>query len=821
VRSAPPRRLSLSGAGGSLPSKGLVSSAVYVVKRALSVGCLVTILAISIVCGAPASSSPQTLFHPPNNLLGPASLAASRAAKTDNGYIWPLKGRYALTSTFAEYRRGHFHAGIDISTGGRTGLPVRAAAAGHVARVRVSPFGYGKAIYIRQDDGRYAVYAHLKEFTAEINALVKKRQEAVGQYEVEIYPRARVYGVQQGEVIAFSGRSGCEAPHLHFELRDSDNRPINPLAHGLSVPDRAAPRFVAVCLYPVGSRSTVNGEQRPCVVELERVDRQSLYRAPNRIRVHGAFSVSAYLRDEQDRRSYPLGPYRLETFLDETHVFGTNMERFSYERTHDVDVAFDYRLVMLGTGKFLRQFAFGGTQLEIHAPGSGAHGIIDTSSWNKSDGTANHMLRLTARDAFGNRSEVEVDVFRDDEPVVRNVQAFIQGHVVRLEAVADDTDGTVTTVQFRIWQEGAGVIARASSTSAEQDRFVASTQLPSSAAAANLVVEAVAQDDHGFVSKPTFALVHPGRDGFSDAPTLTLDGEWRENRLLLTLESDRFLKSPPVLTAVWGDSLPVPVDSTMQTPYTASCWYTPELGTQGTLHISARAYDLRGRAAEATWSTDVHAIRRTTGGTVEYGNRLWIDFPVRGVYKPMLVRVEPTEDTGQADIPFITEAYRIEPCDEPVDEEATITFSLKGEQSMRGAGIYTPNSKGQWGYVATQVDARKKIITAPIRLLGTYAVLRDTIAPRIWAVRPRNGSTVRSSKPTIRAHVDDTGSGIDYKTIKIHLDDALIICEYDPFEKTISYRPDASLDDGKHTLSVSLSDYAGNTSHTTSSFTSR
>ena len=39
-------------------------------------------------------------------------------------YIWPLEGRYALTSTFAEYRSGHFHAGVDISTGGRTGLPM-------------------------------------------------------------------------------------------------------------------------------------------------------------------------------------------------------------------------------------------------------------------------------------------------------------------------------------------------------------------------------------------------------------------------------------------------------------------------------------------------------------------------------------------------------------------------------------------------------------------------------------------------------------------------------------------------------------------------
>jgi murein DD-endopeptidase MepM/ murein hydrolase activator NlpD len=791
---------------------------VYGVKRVISVGRFVTLLAVGIVCGARASPSPQTLFYLPNKVLDTASPTATTPAKTDNPYIWPLKGRYALTSTFAEYRRGHFHAGIDVSTGGRTGVPVQAAAAGHVVRVRVSPFGYGKALYIEHHDGTHAVYAHLKEFSPAINALVSRKQQAVGQYEVDIYPHRNAYPVAQGDVIGFSGRSGCEAPHLHFELRDKFNRPINPLAHGLSVPDRVAPRFVALCLYPVGPRSAINGERHPHVVHLERVGRRNLYRAPTRIRVHGSFSVSAYVRDEQASRSYPLGPYRLETFLDEVPVFATRMERFSYERSHDVEVAFDHRLITCGTGKFLRQFALAGHPLEIHRTGTSADGTIDASDWDESNGTCSRIVRFVAHDASGNRSEAMLEVFRDDAPVVSNVIAFIQRSEARLEAAAEDPDGTVTKVHFKIWEEGTGVIASTPSTFVEQGRFVGSTQLPDSTASSDLVVEAVAEDDDGVISKPAFALVGLGRDGSSGAPTLSLDGQWYDDRLLLMLESDRFLKSAPVLTAVWGDSLPVPLHSTLQTPSTAACWYTPELDTHGTLQVAARAYDFRGRVAETAWSADVHAIRRTTGGTVKCGNALSIHFPRSGVYRPILVRVEPTDDTVHADIPFITQAYRIEPADEPLDKRATITFSLEEEPSMRRAGIYALNSNGEWGYLATQPDENAKLVTASIRELGTYAVLRDTVAPRIWAVRPRNGSTVRNSKPTIAAHVDDTGSGIAYKTITVHLDDDLIICEYDPFENSISHRPDTNLADGKHTLSISISDYAGNTSRTTTTF---
>jgi hypothetical protein len=414
-----------------------------------------------------------------------------------------------------------------------------------------------------------------------------------------------------------------------------------------------------------------------------------------------------------------------------------------------------------------------------------------------------------------------LDVFRDDEPVINSVEASIKGKAISLQAVTDDADGTVRKVHFKIWEEGAGVVASASSTSVKQGKFVAATQLPDSADSCHLVVEAVAEDDDGVMSQPTFALVHPDGDAPPEAPTLTLDGQWYDQRLLLTLTSDRFLKSPPALTAVWGDSLPIPLDSTMQTPFTATSWYTPMLQAHGTLHISTHAYALRAGVAEATWSTDMHAIQRTTGGTVKYGNTLQVSFPRDGVYRQVLARVEPIEETGEADIPFVTGAYRIEPSDEPLDEKATITFSLKEEPWMQRAGIYALNSNDEWGYIATQTDENAKLVTASIRQLGTYAVLRDTIAPRIWAVRPRNGSSVRSSRPTISAHVDDTGSGIDYKTITVHLDGDLIICEYDPFEKSISYRPDTNLAKGKHTLSLSLSDYAGNTSRATSLFVTK
>jgi hypothetical protein len=76
----------------------------------------------------------------------------------------PLPSWFPITSTFCEYRTQHFHAGIDLATGGRVGVPVLAVGRGHVHRVRVSGAGYGKAVYLCLDNGLTAVYGHLDGF---------------------------------------------------------------------------------------------------------------------------------------------------------------------------------------------------------------------------------------------------------------------------------------------------------------------------------------------------------------------------------------------------------------------------------------------------------------------------------------------------------------------------------------------------------------------------------------------------------------------------------------------------------------------------------
>ena len=62
-----------------------------------------------------------------------------------------------LSGNFGELRATHFHSGIDIKTGGVTGIPVVCVKDGLIARVRVSPVGYGNALYVEHGDGTTTV----------------------------------------------------------------------------------------------------------------------------------------------------------------------------------------------------------------------------------------------------------------------------------------------------------------------------------------------------------------------------------------------------------------------------------------------------------------------------------------------------------------------------------------------------------------------------------------------------------------------------------------------------------------------------------------
>ncbi|MDD3806766.1 MAG: M23 family metallopeptidase, partial [Candidatus Marinimicrobia bacterium] len=115
-------------------------------------------------------------------------------------YQWPTNATRLLSGTFGETRSAHFHSGIDIKTWAQKGYECYAPADGYIERVTVSPYGYGKALYIHLRDQRIAVFAHLDSFYGPIADRVCQEQSLSKKVFLDLSFPPGAYPVKKGEI---------------------------------------------------------------------------------------------------------------------------------------------------------------------------------------------------------------------------------------------------------------------------------------------------------------------------------------------------------------------------------------------------------------------------------------------------------------------------------------------------------------------------------------------------------------------------------------------------------------------------------------------
>lgn len=319
------------------------------------------------------------------------------AAPTRPAWRWPVPLEPAVSSNFCEYRDGRFHAGIDVRTFGREGVPCVAIADGWISRIRASSRGYGKALHLMLDDGTQFVYGHLAEFAPHLEDTLFAAQMIDTTYAVDFrVPRGR-FRVQAGDTIAYSGSTGTLAPHLHLEVRDERDRPVDPFSAGLALADSVRPSVSRVVFVPLSAASRVTGRCLPWGVSPRRVG-DGRYVVDDTLRIAGAIGVAAAVSDRVNAESGRLAPHALEVYADGSLRARIVLDRFSFESSGEVD-----RLYHAGA---LR--GRGATIFQLWNTGQSP---FDTT-WVEggvlpADSARVHRGRVSVRDAVGNRSDVE------------------------------------------------------------------------------------------------------------------------------------------------------------------------------------------------------------------------------------------------------------------------------------------------------------------------------------------------------------------------------------------------------------------------------
>ncbi|KAL2644715.1 hypothetical protein R1flu_012302 [Riccia fluitans] len=149
---------------------------------------------------------PTSVAEPSENTLLVAEEIFDRAVEGWSGFIRPVDPMWEVSSRFGP-RWGRQHNGVDLAA--PTGEPVLAADSGEVTYAGWEPGGYGNLVEITHRDGWKTLYAHNSKIFTWKGQLVRR-----------------------GDCIATVGETGrATGPHLHWEIRDHLNKPIDPSDH--------------------------------------------------------------------------------------------------------------------------------------------------------------------------------------------------------------------------------------------------------------------------------------------------------------------------------------------------------------------------------------------------------------------------------------------------------------------------------------------------------------------------------------------------------------------------------------------------------------
>jgi hypothetical protein len=763
------------------------------------------LICASVLAAAPAAA-PTAPARP-----GPAGRATTRPAAPP--LAWPLDVPGTLLSAFGEYRYDHVHAGIDISTSGATGHRVLAAAAGVIYRLKVEWRGYGRALYIRHPDGRITVYAHLERYEDARLGLERRvthrRRESGTRYPGDILLDPPV-PVSRGQVIAFSGESGVGLPHLHFEVRDGEDHPVDPLSAGLRAPRDERPPVVEELIITAADPETfVDGARRERVYPLAR--REGIYQSAVPVRVTGPF-VPAIIAHDAAGREGRSGVKGVRLEIDGTTIYDLAWRSFAFGQYPQAGLIYDHRYSRLGPARYAyRLIRLPGNELATGAAVEAADPGQLPGSIALPPGA--HRIDIRVVDAAGNTSRARICLFvarppavtilgadaRDTTGAVRFALAPPAPTAPPSGAIAATCRAPAPRVEGEIWDGGRQAFM------AIGCRGDTGTCLLDGRAGGTETVVRLRASLDGVPGPWTLAPVGRGLAGVADAAATAIDTwpSFLDLRVPVSLPA-----APPLAVVAWPGGGRIGTFAYRDAREAGAAIAYARAAAAGPLGVGDGAPN-----APPVLLPDVRFVDPRQG-IVYRGPGFTIDMPAGSRFYPgpLAVRTEPI--AGPDGLPAMADAVEILPDGEALDARATLAFELAvSTPEARPLGIYRwDRQRGRWAYEGGDADAAGRSIRLAFRRYGRFALLQDAAPPRILDVTPAPGARQVSRSPRFAARVEDEGEGLDADGVRFVLDGIALESEFDPdHDRSAAIDPPA-LSPGPHVLTVTAIDRAGNLS---------
>ena len=711
-------------------------------------------------------------------------------------YLWPVKaGRY-LTAVFGEERPGRYHTGIDVRTFGNIGYELVAIEDGYISRIRTSSKGYGKTIYLTLKDGNTAVYAHLDHFTPEIDNLVNALHEYYGKYTIDHKVDAKEYPVKKGDLVGYSGDTGgVSGPHLHFEIRNAQEQPINPFKSSLNVIDKLPPIVQSIAFIPLDANAKIGGFSEQQVFPLKKLS-ESEYVLEDTIYLAGNIGLAVQAYDRMTDQFFNFGIHSANLLVDAQFIYSMQYDEINWENASKLYTEKNYSLARLGYGKFYHLFSHQDSKTLPFINSKSREGF------NFKRGGP-HDTIINIQDYAGNKAEVKTYIFSDQIPEYNYRVKF------------ENNNCTITFIEeknFVPYFYLTGKFEESKSISPDYYEMGNNVFVIENINKPYDVIEISAKDEKGVSSIPSFhakpdtatvflggefklnqydygTIIHFTEESFSGLNAfLSLRKQGVPHKYLLTRKTKLDLVSETLSAGEFNnvDNIKVYYDSP-----------TP---------IEIFQMDISG----AVVSPDTSFTMNLMDGKVKLSGK------PHTFYDSVHVWVSDTQALPPEEGEIIKGPYLVEPGLIPYNKEIKLDISLENVVAKEKLGIYYFSKKAEkWHYLPSQLEEEDTYISTTILSGEIFAVIRENTAPLISNLIPDvNGTYFSKDLEHISFNVEDTFSGIEgERDIVLKIDDRQVVFEYNSYQKKVRYPLKYNLKKGTHSLYVQAADKVGNLSN--------
>lgn len=738
-------------------------------------------------------------------------------------YQWPLPASKELTSSFCAFRGGHYHAGIDIRTFGKTGYNVVAVDDGYLWRVSSNWWGYGNAAYLMLDDGNIAVYGHLQEFSPAVEKYVRQTQKESGRFKVNLFPEKDRFRFKKGDLIGKSGQSGSGAPHLHFEIRNGDNMPVDPYPYYPWLKDGLRPRFEEVTFRPLDAESFVDGSADPLSEDLKYNKSENNYIMNKVPLIEGKVGVEVKVADMRNNVSRKYNVAGLKFYLNDTLVFETTYDTLNFDSWNTVDLDYnhyqriynksDYHNLYYPEGRrSSRQnpdnkcTSCSGTPVDNDLPPGLYDAKISAVDFNGNERFADLKIRIVPKIKFGYMvSTLAKPASAQSGPLESNYFSsstwngltaraevfdplsgkFGDGNVIDLSSVIPNgKSGVSLKVIYTRIDDKSGVYKLARIDFLQENRIISSWLLGIGMNPDRRFLDSSLTHNVDFIDYVEFISSQPHvKINLQKLYSFLADNNFRAN-FAERIET--------------GENIAMPLK--LQKPlkeYAYGEGFSPLVNYLAIENLLENGYFLYQKGDKSELAL----------------NNLRIDFspdlPANVFFN--------YKAKNSADGAYVEEISLI-PDDKLLIEGINIRFMPPPSYSFEKSAIFGISRDGKQSFLGRDVDD-SGYISATARSLGTYRLMADTIPPVIRKLYPGNGTTVKSSRPSIHFFMDDELAGFNSDTLLIvTIDGDQKVSYYDVDNKIARIYLLENLKPGKHALKITARDLLGNTTIKESSF---